>query len=58
MTGNIEKWAKLLDKEYLLSAIAAGKSQRTIASDIGCSPPTLRKALRYHGISYPYILKK
>lgn len=53
-----EKWAKLVNREYLIKAVEEGKPRKVIAKEIGCALKTLNKALRYHGIKFPYVIRK
>lgn len=50
-----EKMTKLVNREYLITAIKSGKTQTALAKEIGCTRKTLRKALKYHKITLPYI---
>jgi len=53
-----EKWSKLCNRDYLIAAVESKKPRKIIAKEIGCALKTLNKALRYHGIKYPYIIRK
>lgn len=53
-TRDLEKWAKLMNREYLVSALRSGKTRAAIASEIGCDRKTLRRVLEYHNITRPY----
>lgn len=53
-----EKMAKLVNREYLITALENGKTRVAIAKEIGCALKTLNKAFRYHGITFPYVIKK
>lgn len=57
--GRHKEWhilhPELMDKEWLLSELRAGKSRRQICKERNCDAKTLREALNLHGITFPFV---
>lgn len=48
-------YPQLADKDFIVNEIKDGKTRKDIATMVGCDVKTLRKALTYHSLAYPYM---